>query len=108
MLPIPTMFEAELVQLKLNKVLRPVEPSEFPRRVLKIGGEIPEVSLSVLSCCDGHQFFDTVTMSESYCRGIIRSLKLPDETRMCAHWKTENGGPFVLSVPQAQTRTYKS
>lgn len=105
-------MENEFETLKKNGVLTAVVSSKLPREVIRTQHPptpqcVSEVRMSVLSCCDGHHMPDMMRYVGMLCEQIKETESLPSDTTICTHWKTENGGPFVLSVPQLQRRYYR-
>lgn len=105
---IPEGFEAGFSALRKDGVLQKVRPESLPNWILRQQSRTEGINLSVCSCCDGHQFPDITGHTFAQCGAIQNivhmSQTLPND---CFHWHTENGGPFVFSVPSIQTRTRK-
>jgi hypothetical protein len=105
-------LEASLLILQSRKILKEVEPGSLPRQIMKIGGHnsLAGINVCVLSCCDGHQFMD-ITQHTFECCGVAKAAKqqelgLAGLGNDCFHWKTDNGGPFVLSHPELMVADY--
>jgi hypothetical protein len=96
---IPSSFETELRKLEELKILRKINPELLPKQLVDNSG-FPEVKVLVVSCCDGHQFLDIT-------RHVGGVLGERGKGICCVHWRTENGGPFVLSVPSLSLRQYR-
>lgn len=99
---IPEHFEIELAADKAGGVLQEVRPESLPVQLMQLG-DIASLNLFVISCADGHQFRDITSHTFKCLDEAKRHYGLEAMCDDCFHWRTENGGPYVLSVPELQT-----
>jgi hypothetical protein len=104
---VPQSYELSLAALQRAKVLEEIKPENLPKDIVKTIGPLSAINLQVLSCCDGHQFMHVTQHTQFCCEQAKRQLGVECLGDDCFHWKTENGGPFALSVPDLRTRTYR-
>ena len=104
---IPENFEPAFDQLKSRGVLRLIRPGSLPQKIIDDIGELSSVNLIVLSCCDGHQFMNITGHTRDCCDEAKKLLGVASIGNDCFHWRTENGGPFVLTVPQLEYDWYR-
>jgi len=104
-------LDASVGLLEQRGVLKKIAPESLPRQIMKIGGldnnSFAGINILALSCCDGHQFMDVTQHTFRCCETAKKGLGLEGLSDDCFHWRTENGGPFVLSVPKLTERKYK-
>ena len=104
---VPASFETAFPALHAAGVLQEIRPESLSKHIVNTVGDLKAVNLMVLSCCDGHQFMHVTQRTKFCCDEAKRVLGVDGVTDDCFHWRTENGGPFVLSVPGLQTRRYR-
>lgn len=98
-------FEAELALLRNRGALQDINPGSLPTQIIRPHDK-KALSIFVVSCCDGHQNGDIHRHVISCCaKSKARFGEMIEED--CYHWKTCNGGPLVLSIPEIQTQVYK-
>lgn len=104
---IPDHFEPGFSLLATKRVLQEIRPESLSRHIVKTVGNLPAVNLMALSCCDGHQFMHVTRHTQTCYEEAKKTLGLEALEDDCFHWRSENGGPFVLSVPEIKTRLYR-
>ncbi len=97
--------EAELALLRNSGVLQDINPCSLPTQIIRPYDK-KAVSILVVSCCDGHQNADIHRHAINCCVQWKEQLGYLGEED-CYHWKTCNGGPLVLSVPEIARQYYK-
>lgn len=103
---VPKRFEDELAAHKQAGVLQEVRPESLPAELVKLG-DLGSINLIVLSCCDGHQFMDITQHTKACCESAKSNFGLNSMSNDCFHWKTENGGPYALSIPALRNRVWR-
>ena len=104
---IPESFELGFSSLREKGVLQVIRPESLPKHIVRTVGDLSTVNLMVLSCCDGHQFMHVTQHTKFCCEEAKRQLGLECVADDCFHWRTENGGPFVLTVPSLEIDDYR-
>lgn len=104
---VPQSFEDLFPVLHATGVLQEIKPESLSKHIVNTVGDLRSVNLMVLSCCDGHQFMHVTERTRFCCDEAKRTLGVEGVTNDCFHWRTENGGPFVLSVPGLGIRRYR-
>lgn len=98
-------FEAELALLRNRGALQDINPGSLPTQIIRPHDK-KALSIFVVSCCDGHQNGDIHRHVIDCCgKSKARFQTVIEED--CYHWKTCNGGPLVLSIPEIQTQMYR-
>ena len=103
---IPDHFEVSIRDHKAAGYLREVEPESLPVELMKLG-KLSTINLFVISCSDGHQFRDITRHTFDCFQQAKTHFGLQTMADDCFHWKTENGGPFALTVPELGTRRWR-
>ena len=103
---ISTAYDKAFSALESGGVLQEIKPESLCKHIVKTIGALQRVNLQVLSCCDGHQFRHITQHTMGCCDEAKRALGLADIPDDCFHWRTENGGPFMLSVPEIKTHRF--
>ncbi len=104
---IPESYESGFSALGDQGVLQEIRPDHLSKLIITTVANLAAVNLMVLSCCDGHQFMHVTHHTQFCCTEAKRLLGVEGVADDCFHWRSENGGPFVLSVPEIKTRRYR-
>ncbi len=98
-------LEAELALLRKGGSLQDIQPCSLPTQIIRPHDK-KAVSIFVVSCCDGHQNGDIHRHVINCCAQSKEKFGTFAEED-CYHWKTCNGGPLVLSIPEISQQVYK-
>ncbi len=104
---IPTSYERGFTLLKEAGLLQKIRPQDLSKIIMRNVGPLQHVNLLTLSCCDGHQFCDVTAHATGCFTEAKQMLGIELIGDDCIHWRSENGGPFVLSVPRLEIRLYR-